>query len=127
METGGFGGGFDDGFGGPPPVFMFFFILIAVLIIGTLVFQIGKSASTWSQNNAAPHLTRNARIVSKRTEVWGGSGDSSAHTTYYITFEFADGSRLELSVKGEAFGLLAEGDTGTLQNQGTRFLDFYRS
>lgn len=120
-------GGFSGGFGGPPPIFMFFFILIAVLIVGTIVFQIGKGAAAWSQNNASPLLTREARIVSKRTKVWGGTGDTSASTSYYITFEFQDRSRLEFKVKGDTFGLLAEGDSGTLQSQGTRFLDFYRS
>lgn len=126
MESGMFGGGMGNSFG-PPPIFIFFFILVAAFIIGILVFSIAKGASQWSKNNASPMLAREAKIVSKRTNVSGGSGDTSASTTYFITFEFADRSRVELIVTGKTYGLLAEGDTGTLHNQGTRFLDFFRS
>ena len=44
----------------------------------------------------------------------------------YATFEVESGDRMELSVDGEAFGLLAEGDAGELCFQGRRFLSFER-
>jgi hypothetical protein len=48
-------------------------------------------------------------------------------TTYYITFEVEGGSRMEFKVKGQEYGLLAEGDIGKLKFQGTRYLGFERT
>jgi hypothetical protein len=110
--------------GGPPPLFNFMFVLIPVLIVGFIVFAIVRGLVSWSQNNASPVLTREAVVVSKRTEMWGGSGDSSANTSYYVTFEFADRTRVELPMRGTTFGMLAEGDRGVLTSQGTRYMDF---
>ncbi|MFM9329390.1 DUF2500 domain-containing protein [Paenibacillus mesotrionivorans] len=111
---------------GPPAIFMIFFVGIAAVVIGGIVFSVAKGVGTWSQNNASPILTRPARIVAKRTNVWGGSGESSASTDYYVTFQFEDNSREEFQIKDAQFGLMAEGDQGELESQGTRFLDFRR-
>lgn len=121
-----FGFGGPPGFG-PPPLFQFAFTAIIVIIIGVFVFIVGRGLLTWSRNNAADRLTRPALIVAKRTKVWGGSGQSSASTSYYMTFEFEDGERLELGLNGNEFGLLVEGDHGTLTYQGTRFIGFTRN
>lgn len=118
-----------NGFGpdmGPSPVFTFFFVLVFVLIAGTILFAIVRGVRTWSSNNAAPAETRSCRVVAKRTEVWGGSGESRAHTSYFITFEFHDGSRKELPVSGAEYGQIAEGDYGVLSFQGLRFNQFER-
>jgi len=104
-------------------VFITLFIAVFVIVIATAVI---RGLSTWSANNAAPQMTAAAVIVSKRTEVWGGSGDTSASTNYYATFELADRSRVELGVPAKTFGLLAEGDQGQLTFQGTRFKHFER-
>ncbi|MFE5319461.1 DUF2500 domain-containing protein [Paenibacillus sp. NPDC056579] len=111
---------------GPPPIFSFMFGLVSFLIIGTIVFVVVRGLTTWTRNNAADVVSVPARIVSKRTNVSGGSGDTSATTTYYITFEFADKERIELQVRGNMYGLLVEGDEGTLVYQGTRFHEFQR-
>ncbi len=117
----------DPGFSsGPPGIFMIFFVGIAAVVIGAIVFSVAKGVGTWSQNNASPILTRSAWIVTKRTNVWGGSGDTSATTNYYATFQFEDNSREEFEIKDSQFGLMAEGDQGELESQGTRFLDFRR-
>jgi hypothetical protein len=105
---------------------MIFFVGIAAVIIGGIVFAVAKGVGTWSKNNASPILTRPAWIVTKRTNVWGGSGDTSASTNYYVTFQFEDNSREEFEIKDSQFGLMAEGDQGELESQGTRFLDFRR-
>ena len=47
-------------------------------------------------------------------------------STYYVTFQFESGDRMEFSVDGSEYGLLAEGDTGNLCFQGTRYLSFKR-
>ena len=51
---------------------------------------------------------------------------SSASTSYYATFEVESGDRIELPLSGSEYGMLAEGDRGTLSFQGTRFLGFER-
>jgi hypothetical protein len=48
-------------------------------------------------------------------------------THYYVTFEVESGDRMELSLSGHEYGLLAEGDTGHLSFQGTRYLSFERN
>jgi hypothetical protein len=109
---------------GPPPIFMFFFVAIFVVVIGGILFSIGKGVSEWSSNNAQPELTVDAEIVSKRTEVSGR--EHSTSTTYYSTFEMEGGARLEVKLSGHDYGQFAEGDTGRLSYQGTRFLGFVR-
>ncbi|MFJ7649561.1 DUF2500 domain-containing protein [Lysinibacillus sp. NPDC097279] len=66
-----------------------------------------------------------AKTVTKRTDT-GGSGYSSAHTSYYVTFEVQSGDRLELKLDGRSYGQLAEHDFGILTFQGTRFKTFER-
>lgn len=89
--------------------------------------MIGRGIFEWGKNNNSPQLTVNATIVTKRTSVYGGSGDSSASTSYYVTFQVESGDRMEFHVKGSDYGMLAEGDTGRLSFQGTRYLGFERT
>ena len=88
------------------------------IIISTLV----KGAKQNRQNNASPRVTAQAQVVTKRTHVRG----DHAHTTYFATFQFESGDRLELQIPRDRFGYLVEGDQGKLTFQGTRFLDFLR-
>lgn len=103
-----------------------FFKVMFLLVIGFFIFVIVKMLTVWMRNNASPLVSAYAAVVAKRTEVWGGSGDSSANTSYFTTFEFQDGSRLELQVHNRDFGLMVEGDGGELIYQGTRFKSFAR-
>ncbi|MBB3114755.1 hypothetical protein FHS18_006913 [Paenibacillus phyllosphaerae] len=118
--------GFFGFMAGVPLFFKLFGGLVLTLVIGGFLYVIIRGVSTWSSNNASELLTRTAVIVDKRTEVWGGSRDSSASTNYYITFEFEDQSRMELPVRGDKYGLMVVGDRGNLTYQGTRFKDFDR-
>ncbi|GKV68682.1 membrane protein [Sporosarcina sp. NCCP-2716] len=110
-------------FGGFSIVFTIIFLLVA----GTFLFVIVKGITEWNKNNHSPQLTVAAHVKTKRTETTGGSGDSSASTWYYVTFEYESGDRQEFGVNGRQFGMLAEGDYGILRFQGTRYLDFERS
>ena len=47
-------------------------------------------------------------------------------TSYYTTFEFDDGNRLECRLSGQQYGLLVEGDKGILEHQYIRFISFER-
>ncbi|MBS6195780.1 MAG: DUF2500 domain-containing protein [Clostridiales bacterium] len=109
--------------------FQIMFVLISMFIIGTFIVTIIKGISSWHKNNQSPRLTVNAEIVSKREEVHRHRHDShtTLSTTYYICFQVESGDRMELSVNGSEYGLLAEGDYGRLSFQGTRYLGFERS
>ena len=106
--------------------FPIFFGLIFIIVISFFIFIIVKGISQWSTNNNSPKLTVPAEVVTKRTETSGGSGDSSASTWYYATFQVESGDRMELPMKGSEYGMLAEGDLGMLTFQGTRYLEFKR-
>lgn len=106
-------------YGSLMPVFsLAIFGLAFGIIISTLV----KNGRQNRKNDASPRLTSEATIVTKRTHVRG----DHAHTTYFATFQFESGDRLELEIPRDRFGYLVEGDRGKLHFQGTRFLDFER-
>jgi hypothetical protein len=132
FPTGGWGGFFSSAI---PVLFGVLFVLVFAVVI---VFFL-RGLLEWHKNNRSPRLTVEARVAAKRTDVsshtspvggdvTGAHGMSvMAHTWYYVTFETKDGTRTELSVSGEEYGLLAEGDRGRLHVQGTRFLGFDRA
>lgn len=111
--------------------FSILFFAVFLFIIGIFTVILVKGIGQWSRNNHAPRLSVSARVVAKRTNVSGRSGSShhvsSASTTYYATFEVESGDRMELCLSGSEYGLLVEGDMGTLTFQGTRYLSFERT
>ncbi len=126
----GFGmGGFDSMMFTIIPIFI---TVIFVLVIGGIIVSVVKGVGTWSKNNASPRLTVSAEVVVKRTDVThhshGHGGDADFHmsssTWYYVTFQVESGDRMEFSVSGPEYGMLAEGDRGKLTFQGTRYLSF---
>ena len=126
----GFGFGFDTTFGFAQ---VFIFAVFAIIVVSFIVAAV-KGIGTWHKNNNSPRLTVDAAVVSKRQNTTvhhhhdsntGGMHNRSS-TTYYATFQFDSGDRLELHVSGPDYGLLAEGDTGDLTFQGTRYLGFDR-
>lgn len=117
---------------------MFSIIPIFVIVIFIFVFlSIGanmvKGANTWKKNNDSPILTVEALVVAKRAHVSHYHGSANDHsssrssTTYFVTFQFESGDRLELELPDEAYGLIVENDRGNLTFQGTRFLEFKRT
>ena len=109
-----------------PLFFKFFFGLILLFVVGVIVYTVTRGLSIWMSNNRAERKTVWCKVVDKRTEVWGGAGDASANTNYYITFEFEDRTRKEFYVKPNQYGLIVVGDQGELTYQGTRFVGFAR-
>lgn len=105
----------------PIIVMVFFIIITGVFLIG-----IGRGIRENIRNSRMEEVTIPARIITKRTHVWGGHGNSSAHTSYYVTFEDENGERMEFSVSSSFYSMHAEGDTGMLTHQGTRFIHFER-
>jgi len=103
-----------------------FILIIFLIVIGGIVFTVFNGILQWSKNNNSPVLTVPAKVVTKRSNTRGGSGNTSAQTSYYVTFEVQSGDRLELKMNGRDFGLLADGDFGLLTFQGTRYHTFER-
>lgn len=114
------------GFGGPV-LFEVLFFLVFAAVIGAFIVSFVRGARQWNKNNHSPRLTVSAVITSKRAQVSGGGHGHHASTRYYIAFQVESGDRIELSVSGADYGMLAEGDQGRLTFQGTRFLSFDRS
>ena len=100
--------------------FSVLFVIVFLLILGMFIFVFVSNIARAARDRASPRLTVQARVVAKRAQVW------NPYTDYYATFEVGSGDRMELSLDGEDFGLLAEGDSGELTFQGGKFLSFER-
>ena len=103
-------------------LFPIMFLAVFGLAFGTIVSTLVKQGKTNRKNDASPRVSADATVVTKRTHVRG----DHAHTTYFATFQFESGDRLELEIPRDKFGYIVEGDNGKLHFQGTRFLDFQR-
>lgn len=113
-------------------IFPIFFILVAALVVFTII----RGLAEWNKNNQSPRLTVDAKVVSKRENTTHYQDNANyevthavtmrTNTTYYVTFEVESGDRMEMCVDGQQYGMLAEGDSGKLTFQGTRYLGFDR-
>lgn len=114
-------------------LFPFFFFAVFGMVLIVFVVTLVRGIGEWRKNNNSPRITVPAKVVSKRTSVSHGhhhGANGHMHTTssarYYATFEVESGDRMELALSGCEYGMLAEGDTGKLTFQGTRYLSFER-
>lgn len=107
------------------------FFIIFTLVLGMFIVTAVKGIRQWNKNNHSPRLTVPATVVAKRTNVTHhNNGDVHHHhtsTSYYVTFQVESGDRMELHMDGTEYGLLVEGDQGSLTFQGTRYLSFDRT
>jgi hypothetical protein len=114
-------GGF--GAAGAIPMLMavvpFGFVCVGIAIV---VVSLKKKADF----SSAPILAQAAVTTAKRTSV-SGSKDTAVRTSLFMTFEFEDGTRVELRPVAEnLFGQIAEGDAGVLFSRSDVALDFDR-
>ena len=119
-------------------MFNIIFLIIFIIAAGSIIFSLMQGIATWNKNNQSPRLTVSAVVVAKRENIThhqhaiagDASGTHGVHTTtsttYYVTFQVESGDRMEFCVSGTEYGMLAEGDTGRLTFQGTRYLLFER-
>ncbi len=107
-------------------LFNLLFPMMFVLVFGTVIWVFIGAIRRERHNDRAPRLSVGARVVAKRQNFRRGTANSMGHTSYFATFEVESGDRMELRLSGEEYGLLAEGDRGIVQFQGTRFLGFER-
>ena len=126
----GFGFGGFDVFG---TVIFVFVVLVFCFVFGSIIASFVRSAKQNRKNDASPRLDVAATVRSRRTQVsshhhhdQNGFNNVHYNTTYFVTFEFPSGDRSEFSVSGQEYGMLCEGDRGTLHFQGTRYLGFTR-
>ena len=98
-------------------MFVAMFPLGAVVPVGFValgVLMLIKTVGKAKEVAQADVLARAAIVAAKRTAVSGGSGDSSASTSYFATFEFEDGRRSEYTVQSDLYSQLSERDAGVL-------------
>jgi len=104
-------------------------MLMAIVPLGFVcigIFLIFTTMRKRSEFSAAPIMARPAMATAKRTAV-SGSKDTAVSTSLFMTFEFEDGSRIELRPVAEhLFGQIAEGDAGVLFSRADVALDFDR-
>lgn len=108
--------------------FVVFSLLAMLIFVAAVVFVailIGKATQQRRIDATAARLRAEALVVDKRSEISGG-GDRVTTQHYFVTFEFPDGNRVELSVSGAESGMLTPGDRGSLEWQGRRFVGFAR-
>lgn len=105
--------------------FPIFHVIIFAIVIGIISFQLLKALWIWYRNQQSPIERELAEIVSKRSHV-SPMGNQQSSTSYYVTFEFGLGERREFRLPAKDYGLLAEGDKGTLTFRGSRFISFER-
>lgn len=125
-------GGFGDGFFS---LLWGLFPVMFLLVLSFILFGIVQGLRTWSRNNHAPRLSVEATVVSRRSAVshhhHAAEPDQPLHhsttTHYYATFQVESGDRMEFLIPGREYGLLAEGDSGKLSFQGSRYLSFTRA
>ena len=125
----GFGG--DPGFGVTFSIMQVMVPVMFVLVFGIIIVTMVRGICEWNKNNHSPKLTVPATVVSRRTAVSHHHHGNEMHhthtsTSYYATFQVESGDRIEFAVPGAEYGMLAEGDRGTLAFQGTRYLNFRR-
>lgn len=106
--------------------------LCFIFVFSMIIFTMIKGISQWRKNENSPRLSVPAVVKTKRSDVHGSTSmnndvaSHSSYTTYYVTFEFESGDRLEFTVSGKEYGKLVEEDDGILTFQGTRFIGFER-
>jgi hypothetical protein len=110
-----------------PTAMLVFGGIVVVILVAVFATVTVRGVGQWRRNNASPVVTTIARVVTKRGELHGGTGESRARTAYFATFEMPTGERCELALPAREFGLIADGDTGQLTYQGTRFKGFART
>ena len=121
----GFGG--NSGFGVTFSIMQVIMLLVFVLVLGSIIVTLIRGVGEWNKNNQSPKLTVPVTVVAKRSDVHRGIETMHTFTSYYVTFQVESGDRMEFEISDMEYGMLAEGDSGELTFQGTRYLNFQRN
>lgn len=109
-------------------------ILLIIVIFAVILLQTGRVTVEWKHNNHSPVLTVPAKVVAKRSKVLryvrrkGSKSVKQAvpFTVYYVTFRMESGGCVELHLPVHEYGLLCEGEEGSLTFQGSRYKSFHQ-
>jgi len=98
---------------------------LGMMIFGGFMFW--KQLQRVQTMETAKLNTLAAKVVGKRIQVSGGGENSSASTSYFVTFENEEGDRNEYQVwDGSMYGRLSEDDMGVLFLRDRYAVDFDR-
>lgn len=110
----------------------YFIGIVFLIVFVVIIFTVIKGITQWQKNERSPRISVPVTVKTKRTDVRRHANHNdnlvshSTSTSYYVTFEFESGDRSEFHISGSEYGQLAEGDSGILTFQGTRYLGFER-
>ena len=79
-------------------VFPLMFGLVFSFVIGMFIYVFVTTARQNHRNNSSPRLTVPATVVAKRDH--RSHSRDHVHTSYYVTFQFESGDRVELLCRG---------------------------
>ena len=100
--------------------------MLAILLL-MLVAKLTGKVNVEEREGHKPIYNMEAVVKGKRTLVEADPENPGAsRTRYFVTFHKRDGTRVEMEVPGEDYGLAAEGDEGLLVWQGNKFIVFKR-
>ena len=109
------------------PTLMVIFVVIMIIAIPAGL-AMGKKVNRevyGDSESADPITEKRVKIVSRRSTPHPAN---QAVMVNMATFEMENGTRVELAIKDAAvYGVIVEGDCGTLRYQGKRFISFVRN
>lgn len=106
-------------------------MLVIFVVIMIFAIPAGLAMGKKTNNNiygddeyGATKEEKNAKIIARRTTP---HPLNQAVMINMVVFELANGSRVELAIKDpNTYGIMVEGDCGTLKYQGKKFISFER-
>ncbi len=109
------------------PAMLVIFVVIMIFAVPT-----GLARGRKTNNNiygddeyGATKEEKNAKIIARRS---APHPLNQAVMINMVVFELANGSRVELAIKDpNTYGIMVEGDSGTLKYQGKKFIEFERN
>ncbi len=122
----GFLGSRSNGFGAAMGLLPLLFAVVPIAFVAIGFFMLRKTRTKISTLENDPVQADAVVVVDKRTEVTGGTGNSTS-THYFVTCEAEDGRRQEYQIwDGSLYGRVSVGDAGVLFVRAGYGLDFDR-
>ena len=108
----------------PAMLVMFLVIMIFAIPVGLAMGKKANKEIYGDDEYGVIKEERNAKVLARRT---APHPMNQAVMINMVVFELANGSRVELAIKdAQQYGIMIEGDCGTLTYQGKKFVSFER-
>ena len=112
-------------------LFPIILLILGLLVGGGIVLVIANSGKKKQQaapvQQPQPQPQQQPQLTALQGEVKVVTKRVHCGVSYFVGVELTDGSRIELSVTGEQYGLIVEGDQGIAIWQGKQLLKFDRA